>query len=210
MRVSMQKNCSGIILSGGRNRRMGGRNKALLEIGGRSFLERIVTALEDCFDQILLVTRQPQFYRSYPVRIYEDILRIRTPLAGIHAGLVHMNTDYGFCTSCDTPLLKSELVRILIHEIDATYDIIVPSFGTYYQPLCAVYAKHCIPIIEERLKRGDVKADGIYEQLRVKKIPYEHLQRADPQLISFFNVNTPADLQTVADTVTLDEGSGTC
>lgn len=201
----MDKNCSGIVLSGGLNRRMGGRNKALLKIGGRRFLERIVTALNDCVDRILLVTRQPQYYRTYPLRVFKDILRVRTPLAGIHSGLVHMHTDYGFCTSCDTPLLKSELVRILIDEIDPAFDIIVPSSGSYYQPLCAVYSKRCIPVIENHLERGDVKADGIYKQLQIKKIPYNRFQAADPQLISFFNVNTPKDLQTAANFVYTEE-----
>jgi molybdopterin-guanine dinucleotide biosynthesis protein A len=178
---------------------MGGRNKALLKLDGRSFLNRIVTALEGCFDQLLLVTRQPQLYRNCSVRVVEDIFAARTPLSGIHAGLVNMDAEFGFCISCDTPFLKTELVRMLIGEIDTGFDIVVPSRGSYLQPLCAVYSKRCIPVIEDRLSRGDVKTDGIYEALRVKKIPYECLQKVDPQLSSFFNVNTPQDLQTVID-----------
>ena len=77
------------------------------------------------------------------------------------------------------------------------YDIIVPSSGSYYQPLCEVYSKRCIPIIESYLKNGNVKTDGIYELLKVKKIDYEQLQRVDPQLKSFINVNTPEDLRIV-------------
>ena len=192
----MKKICTGIILSGGLNSRMGGRNKALLELGGRSFLSRIVTALEKCFDQLLLVTRQPQCYLDYPVQVVEDIFTLRTPLSGIHAGLLSMDTDYGFCISCDTPLLKTELVQILISEIDINFDIVVPSSGSYFQPLCTVYSKRCVPIIEDQLQRGYIKTDGIYDRLRVKKIPYHRLQKGDPQLASFFNVNTPEDLLT--------------
>ena len=192
----MKQICAGIILAGGLNSRMGGRNKALIELGGRSFLSRIVTALESCFEQLLLVTRQPQCYLDYSVRVVEDIFTVRTPLSGIHAGLLSMDSDYGFCTSCDTPLLKTELVQILISEIDIDFDIVVPSSGSYFQPLCAVYSKRCIPIIEDQLQRGDVKTDRIYDRLRVKKIPYHRLHEGDPQLASFFNVNTPEDLLT--------------
>jgi molybdopterin-guanine dinucleotide biosynthesis protein A len=192
----MQTTCAAIILSGGLNTRMGGRNKALIELGGRSFIARILTALEGSFNQVLLVTRQPELYRSQSVRIVEDIFNLRTPLTGIHSGLVNMTADYGFVTSCDTPLLKSELVHLLVSEIETDLDIVVPSSGSHFQPLCAVYSKRCIPFIEDRLGRGDVKTDSIYESLRVKKIPYQRLRAVDPKLDSFFNVNTPDDLQT--------------
>ena len=193
----MQTTCDGIILSGGLNRRMGGQNKALLKLDGLSFLEHIVGALNECFGQLLLVTKNHGFYESSSLRIVKDIINVHSPLSGIHAGLVNINSDYGFCTSCDTPLLKTELVRILIDEIDSEYDIIVPSSGSYFQPLCAVYSKRCIPIIESYLKNGNVKTDGIYGLLKVKKVDYEQLQRVDPQLKSFINVNTPDDLRMV-------------
>ena len=187
--------CAGIILSGGLNSRMGGHNKAFLELGGRSFFDRILSVLEECFDQLLLVTKQPQFYANQPIRIVEDIFSLRTPLTGIHAGLVSMATDYGFVTSCDTPLLKTELVRLLVSEIDVDVDIVAPASGSYFQPLCAVYSKRCIPFIEDRLGRGDVKTDSMYETLKVKRIPYAQLQVVDPKLESFFNINTPEDLK---------------
>ena len=175
---------------------MGGRNKALLELGGRSFIDRILTAIGGCFKELLLVTRQPELYNDLPVRIVEDIFNIRTPLTGLHAGLVNMDADYGFCTSCDTPLLKTELVHMLVNEIDVYSDIIVPGSGSYYQPLCAVYSKRTIPYIEDSLENCDIKTDGIYETLRVKRIPYQRLRAVDPKLDSFFNVNMPEDLQT--------------
>jgi len=201
----MQTTCAGIILSGGLNSRMGGRNKALLDLGGRSFLDRILTAIDGCFKELLLVTRQPELYRNQPVRIVEDIFKLRTPLTGIHSGLVNMTADYGFVTSCDTPLLKTDLVRMLVREIDVDVDIVAPASGSYFQPLCAVYSKRCIPFIEDRLGRGDVKTDSMYETLKVKRIPYAQLQVVDPKLDSFFNINTPEDLKFANQTVYIRE-----
>lgn len=139
----MQTTCAGILLSGGLNSRMGGRNKAFLELGGRLFIDRIIRVLEGCCDQVLLVTRQPELYGGNPVMLVKDIFDLSTPLSGIHAGLVDMATDYGFVTGCDTPLLKTELVRLLIGEIDTAFDIVVPSSGSYFQPLCAVFKEMC-------------------------------------------------------------------
>ena len=64
--------------------------------------------------------------------------------------------------------------------------------------MCAVYSKRCIPFIERQLNSGDLKADHLYEQIKLKKVPYERLETIDPELKSFFNVNTPEDIR-VAD-----------
>lgn len=73
----------------------------------------------------------------------------------------------------------------------------VPAFGTYYQSLCAVYSKRCVPSIEKQLARGNPKVDGFYESVRVKRVSYEKIKGVDPMLSSFFNVNTTKDLERV-------------
>ena len=191
----MSANCVGIILAGGLNTRMGGRNKAFLRLGDRLFLDCILHALSGCIDKLLLATREPEVYAQWGLETVRDLFDIRSPLAGIHAGLVHMQADYAFCTSCDSPLLHSEVVRILVDSIRCEDDVIVPASGTYFQPLCAVYSKRCIPLIEEQLERGDRKTDHLFERVTVRRIPYRLIRTVDPYLRSFFNVNTPADLE---------------
>lgn len=195
---SMFANCVGIILAGGLNTRMGGRNKALLRLGDRYFLDYIVRALNGCIDNLLLATREPEVYEQWGIETVKDIFAVRSPLAGIHAGLVHMQAEYAFCTSCDAPLLQSEVVRVLVESIHPGFDVIVPALGTYYQPLCAVYSKRCIPFIEELLTGGDMKTDHLFDRVSVRKVPYRKIRAVDPNLHSFFNVNTPEDLEAAA------------
>ena len=190
----MKKTCAGIILSGGQNIRMGGRNKAFLRLGGRYFLDWIIDTLSNACFELLLATREPALYREWRLKIVEDILQASSPLTGLHAGLVNMQADYAFCTSCDTPLLRSEVVQVLIDEIESGYDVIVPASGTYYQPMCAVYSRRCIPFIEKQLNLGELKTDHLYEKIILKEIPYERFEAIDPDLKSFFNLNTPEDL----------------
>ena len=194
----MKITCAGIILSGGQNIRMGGRNKAFLRLGGRYFLDWIIDTLSNTCYELLLATREPALYREWRLKIVEDILQANSPLTGLHAGLVNMEADYALCTSCDTPLLRSEVVQVLIDEIAPGYDVIVPASGTYYQPMCAVYSRRCIPFIEKQLNLGDLKTDHLYEKIKLKEIPYERFVAIDPDLKSFFNVNTPEDIYTVA------------
>ena len=194
----MKTTCAGIILSGGQNTRMGGRNKAFLRLGDRYFLNWIIDTLSNVCCELILATREPYLYGEWNLKIVEDILQVRSPLSGLHVGLVNMQADYAFCTSCDTPLLKKEVVQALIDEIEPRYDVIVPTSSTYYQPMCAIYSKRCIPFIEKQLNLGDLKADHLYEKIKLKEIPYERFEAIDPDLKSFFNANTPEDIYTVA------------
>ncbi len=196
--------CDAIILAGGLNTRMGGRNKAFLRLGNRSFLERIVDTLSCCTDTQILSTREPEVYKKWDLEIVSDRFEFRSPLAGIHAGLVHMRAEYAFCTGCDAPLLKREVVQLLVDAIEPGVDVVVPFSGTYYQPLCAIYSKRCVPIIEEQLIKGDLKTDRLFDRVVLHTIPYETLQTVDPDLMSFFNVNTLQDLDTATQMLHID------
>lgn len=194
-KTATQTPCSGIILSGGLNTRMGGRNKAFLTINGQTFLERIIDTIVACCEDTLLVTREPEKYIDRDIRVVTDILSIRSALTGVHAGLVNMRTNYGVFVGCDTPLVKEGVLRTLMAAIETGVDIIVPSWGTFFQPLCAVYAKRCAPAIEDQLLRGDLKIANLFKKMTVKRIPYEHFRPSDRRLVSFFNINTDDELK---------------
>ena len=193
--MAMSPTCSGVILTGGLNTRMQGRNKAFIELGGRRFLTRVLDTVSACLDDCLIVTRKTGLYREWPVKIVADRLAVRSPLAGIHAGLLSMHTEFALVTSCDTPLLQVVVVQRLLAAYDPQMDVIVPASGTYFQPLCALYSRRCATVIEEILKKGEVKVDRLYARVNVKRVAYRLFEAVDPQLHSFFNVNTPADLE---------------
>ena len=188
--------CAGIILSGGLNTRMQGRNKALLQLGDRRVLDRIAGVVNACCNPCTIVTREPSLYLDWDIEIAQDIFDVRSPLTGIHAGLYFMDTDFAFVTSCDTPLLKKEVIEVLMGEIEPAIDVVVPFQGSFFQPMCAIYSRRCTPIIEQMLQNRKLKVDLLYERVRVKKVPYERFEAVDPHLHSFFNVNTPDDLET--------------
>jgi molybdopterin-guanine dinucleotide biosynthesis protein A len=95
--------------------------------------------------------------------------------------------------------------------MDMKSHIVVPETEKGLQPLCAVYARTCLPHIEKQLSgesataskdtdaqrkrilRQGLKIINFYDQVRVKKIPEGTLRQVDPDLQSFFNVNTPED-----------------
>jgi molybdopterin-guanine dinucleotide biosynthesis protein A len=179
-------------LAGGRNSRMEGRNKALLQVGGQSILDRLLASLAPIFSEIMLVTRQPERYAAWPLEIVRDIYEARSSLTGIHAGLFHAQCDYAFVVPCDAPFLKPALIRLLLDELEPATDIVVPAVDGHFQPLCAIYSKRCLPAIETQLENGDYKIIRFFNQMTVKPISARKIKQVDPQMHSFFNVNTPS------------------
>jgi len=186
--------CSGVILSGGLNTRMGGKNKALLSIGGQTIMDRLYNTLRGFFDEVLLVTNDPLQYLSWDFPIVTDLFPIRSSLTGIHAGLFYASAPHAFITACDTPFLKTELIRALLEELEPKQDVIMPVTGEGNEPLCAIYSKRCIKPIEHQLKNQDPKILKFFPKVKVKEVPEAQLRTVDPDLISFFNINTPEDL----------------
>ena len=189
----MKYPCSGIILSGGLNTRMGGKDKAFLSVGNQTIIDRLYNTFEGLFDEVLLVTNNPLQYLSWDLTIVTDLFPIRSPLTGIHAGLFHASASHAFITACDTPFLKKKLIRALLAQLEPKWDVIIPVTEKGNQPLCAVYSKRCIKPIEHQLKNEDPKILKFYPKVNVKEIPEKQLRSADPHLISFVNINTPED-----------------
>jgi molybdopterin-guanine dinucleotide biosynthesis protein A len=186
--------CSGIILSGGLNERMAGKNKALLSLGGQTILDRLCNTFQGLFDEVLLVTKDPVQYLSWDFMIVSDLFPLPSSLTGIHAGLFHASAPHAFITACDTPFLRPELIKALLDELEPKWDVIMPVTERGNQPLCAIYSKRCIKPIERQLQNGDPKILNFFPKVKVKEIPEAELRSVDPDLISFFNINTPEDL----------------
>jgi molybdopterin-guanine dinucleotide biosynthesis protein A len=186
--------CSGVILAGGRSKRFGGRNKAFIQIGGKRIIDRQLEVYRRLFDQIILVTNDPVTYMDVDALIVSDHYGQRSSLNGLHAGLFAAAHDYVFCSACDTPFVNDALISCLLEHIDSKADIIIPSTVSGFEPMFAVYKKTCLPAMVWQLERDLLKIQGIFRKVRVKTVDESELRAIDPQLNSFFNINTPEDL----------------
>lgn len=186
---------TGVILAGGLNTRFSGANKALMQIGGKQILDRIYTVFSNLFEEIILVTNDPVKYVGWDLKIVTDIYHYRSSLTGIHAGLFYSTKPHSFITACDTPFLNKELIEAIIYAVEPQTDIVIPETSTGLEPLCAVYSKRCQKPIENQIEKQEFKIDKFFNKVRVKKISDKELRRKDPELTSFFNVNTPSSLE---------------
>jgi molybdenum cofactor guanylyltransferase len=190
----MKHSCSGVILAGGLSTRYRGENKAFLRVGGMRILDRLFAVYSEVFDEIILVTNNPVEFLEWDAWIVSDIFPVRSSLTGIHAGLFYARHPYAFFSACDTPFLKKEIVETVLEQIDPADDLIIPQTSKGLEPLCAAYSKRCLKPAEEHLRANQLKIQLALQKGRIKRIPEERLRDKDPELVSFFNINTPEDL----------------
>jgi molybdopterin-guanine dinucleotide biosynthesis protein A len=190
-KVESGSKMTGIILAGGENNRMG-LNKALLRLNSRTIIEGIVEVINPIFWEILVVTNSPEDFKFLKLKSVRDITSTRGSLTGIYSGLVHSQTHYSFFFACDMPFIKPDLIKFMMGESQG-YDVVIPQGKEGLEPLHAIYSKHCLEPIKNRLSRRDFKIVDFFPQVKVKLIDQSTITRFDPDQIGFFNINTRAD-----------------
>ena len=180
-----------IILAGGSSTRMG-RDKALLAVGESTLLQMLVTrfALEP--GPVIVVLRPDQEPAAHNCLTVHDIYRDAGPLGGLHAGLVASPDEVNFVLACDMPLADPELARYMLTRL-SDHDAVVPMLARGPEPLFAVYRKSCLPAVESSIAAGRLRMRDPLDRLDVLYIPEDEIRERDPDLRSFFNINTPED-----------------
>jgi molybdopterin-guanine dinucleotide biosynthesis protein A len=188
---------SAIILCGGDSRRMGGRDKALIEFRGRPLLAWVVDALSAVSDDIIVVSNQAEAHAGYGARVVPDHDPPCGPLGGIAAGLRAARFELGAVVACDMPFLSADFLRLLVHRA-ARADAAVPRLGNDYEPLHAVYRRTCLPAVERRIAARDFAAFSFYPDVRLEVVAENEWRVIDPEGRSTLNINTPEDLERFA------------
>ena len=184
---------TGVIQAGGKSARMGGQPKALLELGGRRIIERVLDAVAPVVDDVLIVTNTPALYAFLAVPLVPDAFPDRGSLGGIFSGLAAASGEAAFTVACDMPFLNAAVARLVLARAGHA-DIVVPRVGEQLQTMHALYAKTCLPHIEARLKAGRLKIVEFFEDVSVVEIPEDEVARLRAPEVVFMNVNTPAEL----------------
>ena len=185
---------SGVIQAGGRSTRMGGQAKALMELGGRRIVERVLDAVAPAVDDLLLVTNTPDLYASLGLPMVADVYPDAGSLGGIYSGLKAAPGEAAFTVACDMPFLHPAVVRLVVARAGEA-DVVIPRVGGQLETLHACYAKSCLPHIEERILAGRLKIVGFFERVRVIEIAEAEVARHRDPAVVFMNVNTPEELE---------------
>ena len=179
---------AGIVLAGGRSRRMG-TPKAWLDWHGSTLLRRACGIVARGTSGPVLVVRAPgQELPPLPdgVRVVEDAREGQGPLQGILAGLEAADADVAFVASVDLPFLHPAFVAAVCAAA-ADADVAVPFLGGYRQPLAAAYRPALAPLVAELVDADRMKPAFLFERARTRWL------EALPHPESVRNLNDPAD-----------------
>ena len=186
-----------IVLAGGKGLRLG-RDKAREIVGNKSLLESVVSQLSSFnSDVIIVIAREQSLSRfiDYPkVRIVTDTYPDKGPLGGIYTGLTVSDSFYNLVVAGDMPFLNQALLRYIL-QLSADFDVVAPRLGNLVEPLHSVYSKECSPTIEHLIRQGNLSVSQLLTSVRVRYVETEEIDKFDPKHLSFFNVNTEADLE---------------
>jgi molybdenum cofactor guanylyltransferase len=192
---------SGFVIAGGKSSRMG-TDKAFLEFGGQTLLERALGAMSAVCDRVSIVGDPAKFQTHLSDKsgsanyesVVADVFTGCGPLAGIHAALLHSTAELNLMLAVDMPFVSSELLAFLVAAAKLCPAMItVPRTSKGFQPLCAVYRRDFLSAAEKALRAGNYKIDAAFSGVAIRVIEAGELAAADFSEQSFFNLNTPQD-----------------
>ena len=173
------------ILAGGNSRRMG-QNKALLTLGGRTLLERLLSEFKD-FDDVI-VSAQYEGEYTFPGCFYvADTLHDKGPLEGICRILEVAQYEQVFLCAVDMPFVTQELAQYLAQFISSDYDCICIRDEHHLHPLCAVYSRSVLPVARRLLTEDTLRLRSLLDAVRTKTVTLEYT-RFSPEMLC--NLNT--------------------
>ena len=188
----MIRKTAGVILAGGRSSRMG-REKPLLDVGGRPIIERVVAAVGPCVGETVVVTNRPDLYGFLGLRLLEDIQHGRGPLAGMLTALRGVSCDAALVVAGDYPFLDAVTLARIVRE-DPGEGVVVPEIDGQLQPLCALYAAATAKTIEKSLADGELMVHSLIARLPRRVLTQEEFGGPAASR-TFLNINTPDDLK---------------
>ena len=179
---------SAIVLCGGRSSRMG-HDKASLPFGDETLLDRVLRQVATVADDVVLAAAPAQPVPA-GVRVSRDATTGVGPLPALVAALHVVNGPRTVVVACDLPLLRADVLALLIDE-SAGWDGAVPLVDGRRVPTCAAYQTAALRHAGERF--GDPRHRSLRDFIalwRLREVPASVLETVDPQLSSFTPCNT--------------------
>ncbi|MEZ5198543.1 MAG: molybdenum cofactor guanylyltransferase [Bacteroidales bacterium] len=184
---------NGIVLCGGRSKRMG-KEKGLCLLKEKPMITYAIDLCNRFCNSIIIGANNPDYISfGYPV-INDEIAGIG-PLGGIYTCLKSSPSDDNFILSCDIPLVSLELVQFILSKREK-YEVVIPVFNGFLEPLCAYYNRSIVLGLENAIEKKSYKIQDVLKSLNTRYLEidsslefyHEHL---------FANINSQNELNEI-------------
>ena len=197
--MSGEARIGGYILAGGGSTRFG-QDKALVEVGGRPMLERMIELLRRVTKQVKIVA-VPGKYAAFGTEIVEDRWPGEGPLGGIITALedaakVPTGYEWNLIVSCDMPFLTQDWLQFLANRIaKSNAQVVFPHSASGAEPLCACWQTAAAAKLRSGFERGVRKVTEGVALLRAEVLDAADWKRFDSAGRLFWNMNTAEDYE---------------
>jgi molybdopterin-guanine dinucleotide biosynthesis protein A len=193
---------SAVVLAGGFSSRFG-QDKGVLELANKPLMRHVIDAVSPIVEETIVVTNSEEKIREYTkmlsknVRFVVDLCRSQGPLIGALTGFNAAQGKYALLVPFDTPFVSREVVSFLF-ELCVGKAAAIPRWpNEQIEPLHAVYyTKLALEAARQAVDEGKLNMRAMIEKLRgVRYVSTLVIQQLDPDLKTFFNINSPLDLK---------------
>ena len=185
-------NVSAIILAGGNSSRMK-YDKEFIKIGDEFLVHKQIKKLRRIFEEIIIVSNNPEHYEGLNVRVVGDILEGKTPIIGLHAGLVNSNKKYNYCIACDMAYINIDFIKHMVGLID-NHDAYVAIHQNFIEPFNAIYSKNIVSTIESFVAKKNLGFQRLIKELNTYYIGEKKISFFQQEYDMFKNINNEKDL----------------
>lgn len=188
--------------------RLGGVSKALLDVGGRTIVARILESLGPLVDETVLLTNDAGLAQVGDVRLVFDPHPHAGVLPALAAGLEGAAGDVCLAVACDMPFVSNNLFGYMLSlHTSCGADVVIPRTAGFLEPMHAVYRRApVLQAIQSALARGEQRMISYFGDVRVREVTEDEWRAHDPPGNTFFNVNTPDDLAEARRIAELQDG----
>ena len=182
------------ILAGGRGSRLGGVDKAALDLAGRPLIEHLLDVVAPLAAEILVVANDDRLAGDPRFTVIRDPDPHAGVLPALLAALDTATSPLLLLLACDMPFVNRNVVGFLV-DLAATHDAVMPYVQSFPQAMHAVYrVAPCRVAVRNVLEQGGRRMISFLDDVNTLRVPEAEIRKLDPEIRSFFNVNTPEDL----------------
>lgn len=180
------------ILAGGAGRRLGGVNKALIQIGGRTVLQRVLALAPLCASAVMVV-RDAAVWPDAPVPLVADRVFDKGAPGGLHAALEASSTPWVLLVACDMPFIAPAFIQTLAGLRRPGLQWLCVEQDGRLQPMPGLYHRTLFPTLDARLP-SDPSFREVLSSAPGQRVAPAAFAATDPELKSLRSLNTADDL----------------
>ena len=190
----MSEKLSIVIQAGGKSSRMA-QDKGLVEFRGMPLTQYILDQVQDLGDETIIISNHPESYQQFGLPIFADVIEGFGALGGLYSAIYHAAHEFCLVLAVDMPFINRPLLKHLL-QLSPEHDAVIPRLKQteFAEPFRAVYKKSCLEAIKSSIDGGRRKVISFFDEVDIRFVERAEVEKFDPKLKSFFNINTPQDL----------------